>query len=218
MTAQSMSYAELVAALRERRPSERALLVCMDGAGASGKSTIARGLAAAAPDVQVIAQDDFYRPQTARYTGPLSLRPHAGDFDLARLRSEVLEPLRGGRAATYRIYDWGSDTMLPVPVPVTKPIVVVEGVYSASAAQRAFFDIAIWVECPRALRLERGLARDGETARALWEQDWMLGEDRYIEDERPRDRATLVCDGSLENAASVSVLRQKWPPLQRAGR
>jgi hypothetical protein len=73
MIGRTMSYAELAAALRERRPSERALLVCMDGAGGSGKSTIARGLAAAAGDIQVIAQDDFYRPKAARYSGPLSL-------------------------------------------------------------------------------------------------------------------------------------------------
>jgi uridine kinase len=205
-----MSYAALASILREKRErldADRPVLVCIDGAGGSGKSTIARELANAADDIQVVAQDDFYRPSVERFSGPPSLCPHGADFDLARLRSEVLEPLRQGRAVEYRVYDWDADALTGVVVPVTKPIVVVEGVYSSSVAQRSLFDVTLWVESPRELRLSRGLARDGEVARARWELDWMPKEDRYIEEEHPHEHAAIVCDGSREDlAAGVLVL------------
>lgn len=205
-----MSYAALASRLREERerldPGRPALL-CIDGPGGSGKSTLARELANASSDIQVVSQDDFYRPSAERLRGAPSPGPHGADFDLARLRAEVLEPLRQGRAAEYRVYDWRVDALEDVGILVTKPIVVVEGVYSSSASQRSFFDVVIWVECPRALRLSRGLARDGEAARARWELDWMPKEDRYIEEEHPREHAAFVCDGSREDlSAGVLVL------------
>jgi uridine kinase len=78
----------------------------------------------------------------------------------------------------------------------------------SSAALFPFFDFSIWVECPRSIRLARGLARDGEAARSRWEDDWMPGEERYLETERPRDRAALVCDGARGDVAEgVIILR-----------
>jgi uridine kinase len=205
-----MSYAALASLLREKRErlgARGSVLVCIDGPGGSGKSTIARELANGAGDIQVVAQDDFYRPSAERFSGPPPLCPHGADFDLGRLRVEVLETLRQGRPAKYRVYDWDADALTGVVVAVTKPVVVVEGVYSSSAAQRSLFDVTLWVECPRDLRLARGLARDGETARARWELDWMPKEDRYIEEEHPHDHAAIVCDGSREDlAAGVLVL------------
>jgi uridine kinase len=183
----------------------------MDGLGGSGKSTIARGLAAASDAVQVIQMDDFYHPSSDRYAASVAERPIAADFDLGRLRDEVLLPLRSGLAANYHRYDWKTDRVSSHGVAVTQPLVVVEGVYSFSAALSALFDFSIWVECPRELRLRRGLARDGEAARSRWEHDWMPGEDQYIQRENPRDRVDLVCDGSREDCdGGVMVVREKF--------
>lgn len=46
-----------------------------------------------------------------------------------------------------------------------KPMVIVEGVYSLSTILSDLFELSLWVECPRDVRLARGLARDGEGAR-----------------------------------------------------
>jgi uridine kinase len=159
-------------------------------------------------EIQVVHLDDFYRPSTERYVGAISERPIGADFDLARLCSEVLVPLRSGLPAAYRIYDWPTDRLSPTTVSVIQPIVIIEGVYSFSRALAGFFDFSIWVECPLELRLARGLARDGEAARARWVEDWMPGEDKYIAKERPRGRAALVCDGSrTDYKESVVVLQ-----------
>jgi len=93
-------------------------------------------------------------------------------------------------------------------VAVIKPIVLVEGVYSLSTALSGLSDLSLWVECPRDVRLARGLARDGEAARSRWEDDWMLGEDQYMLRESPRDRATFVCDGNRDSSDEVVIFQE----------
>jgi uridine kinase len=61
-------------------------------------------------------------------------------------------------------------------------------------AFRRYLAYSIWIDTPRDLRLKRGLERDGEQARAQWEQ-WMEEEDRYVERERPADHADCVLSG-----------------------
>jgi uridine kinase len=203
------SYKALAASLQRKRHAQSPLLVCIDGPGGSGKSTIARGLAAASDDVQIVQVDDFFRPSADRYAGAVADRPIAAAFDLDRLRAEVLQPLQSGLVANYHVYDWTTDRVSSHTVAVTKPLVVVEGVYSFSTALSEFFDFSVWVECPRDVRLRRGLARDGEAARSRWEDDWMRGEDQYIQSESPRDRVALVCDGSRDDCGrGVIVLRE----------
>lgn len=58
------------------------------------------------------------------------------------------------------------------------------------------YDLKIWVECPKAIRLARGIARDGEKARTIWEQDWMPKEDHYIKTHLPRESADLFVNGA----------------------
>jgi uridine kinase len=72
--------------------------------------------------------------------------------------------------------------------------VIVEGVTASREAFRRYLAYAIWVETPRELRLARGLERDGEAKRPLWEQ-WMAAEDAYVERERPQEHADAVLAG-----------------------
>ena len=51
-------------------------------------------------------------------------------------------------------------------------------------------------ECLRAIRLARGIARDGEQARTIWEQDWMPKEDDYVKTHLPHERADLLVNGT----------------------
>lgn len=103
------SYEALVDLFKRERRADRPLLICIDGGGASGKSTIANRLAAASEDIQVVHLDDFYRPSSDRYVGSLTERPIGADFDLNRLRAELLVPLRSGFTSSYHVCDWGTD-------------------------------------------------------------------------------------------------------------
>jgi uridine kinase len=173
----------LIQAIRALRPrGRRTVLVAIDGRGGAGKSTLANLIAARLPNVTTVRTDDFTRP---RVTG----------WDWRRLKEEVLEPLARDRPGRYRRHDWGTDAPAEwhdVPV---GGLVVVEGVGAMRSELGRYWDRAIWVECGRALRLERGVARDGEAMRAQWTNVWMPEEDRYVRRDRPRARADHVVSG-----------------------
>ena len=195
-------YDALLTAIQQRPRTSATRLVAVDGCGGSGKSTLAHKLAALDPAITVIHFDDFYLPSTER-------RPISGaagsEYDLARLAAEVITPLRSEQAAEYRRYDWVADRLAETHTVPTGGIVIIEGVYTLLAND---YDYRIWVECPYALRLARGLARDGEAARSWWVDHWMPAEMRYIERESPADHVDLVVDGSVELEQEFSVLRE----------
>lgn len=171
---------DLITAATPHRPF---VLVGIGGHGGAGKST----LAAAIPDAQIVGTDEFW---------------DGTEFELARLRAEVLEPLLGGAEARYDGVDWptrtsGRDTRVVRPA----GIIVIEGVCALHRMFREHYDVRVWVEAPSDLRLARGIARDGEGARQTWEQVWMPSENRYVERDDPIPSAHLVVDGSGEPAA-----------------
>jgi uridine kinase len=168
-----------VAALTSARPDGRAfVLVGIGGHGGAGKTT----LAGAIPGAQVVGTDEFW---------------DGSEFELSRLRSEVLEPILHGEPAEYRAFSWKLQKPLAQPR-VVRPegVVVVEGVCALHVLFRDAYDLRVWVDAPRELRLARGIARDGEDAREVWEKQWMPGEDRYVERDDPISAADLIVDGS----------------------
>ena len=153
------------------------VLVGIGGHGGAGKSTLARAI----PGAQVVGTDEFW---------------DGTEFELSRLRAEVIEPLLRGEQARYSAFSWELQQRLPEPrVVVPEGVVVVEGVCALHAMFRDAYDLRIWVDAPRELRLARGIARDGEGAREIWENQWMPSEDRYVERDDPISAADLILDG-----------------------
>jgi hypothetical protein len=179
----SRSFADLAAAVLAgpaRLGATR--LVCVDGPAGSGKTTFGGQLAdaLAAPLVQM---DDLYAGWTLVGAA-------------ARLAAGVLRPLRGGRPGAYHRYDWhaGAFAAEPTVVPVAGALVV-EGCGSSPPALDPLTTLRVWVEAPVALRLDRGLARDGEALRAEW-LHWQAREAAVYRAERTRERADLRVDGA----------------------
>jgi uridine kinase len=154
------------------------LLLGIGGHGGSGKTTLARLI----PGAQVVGTDEFWDG-----TG----------FELSRLRSEVLEPILQAEPAEYRAYSWQLRRPLEkARVVLPQGVIVVEGVCALHVLFREAYDLRIWVDTPRRLRLARGIARDGEGARSVWETRWMPSEDRYVERDDPISAAHMIVDGS----------------------
>lgn len=166
-------------------------LVGVDGPAGSGKTTFAGRLAAA-----------------LRRSGATVAELHTDDFldgwaELMawwpRLREWVFEPLRRGEAGAFRRYDWAAErlgdewTSLPVP-----DVLMLEGVGSAFAGIRPDLTLSVCLRAPRALRLERGVARDGEALRPQWER-WMAAEDAHF----AADRVAEVCDVLVDGAPRI---------------
>lgn len=158
-------------------------VVCVDGPAGSGKTTAAAAIAAAVgPTAAVLHLDDLYEGWSGLEG---SLWP--------RLSAQVLEPLRRGRPGRYQRYDWPTGAFaewVDVPVP---GVLVLEGCGSARRAADGIAVLRVWVEAPAALRLERGLRRDGADAREQW-LGWMVDEAAHFARERTRERADVRLD------------------------
>ncbi|HLZ21729.1 MAG TPA: hypothetical protein VKQ30_06375 [Ktedonobacterales bacterium] len=185
------------------------LLIGIDAPGGSGKTTFSRALRQNLAGSTLVQMDDFFLPTFARVPTSPHEKPIGGDFDWQRVQRQVLEPLAHDLPARYQRYDWDSDRLAEWQVVPTGGVVIVEGCYALHQALAPSYDFTIWLDCPRAIRLARAIARGGECVRNIWEHDWMIAEDRYIAAQRPRDRANLVVSGSgaRDNAATQSYMR-----------
>lgn len=166
-----------------RKHGDRPVLVAVDGRGGAGKLTLAAELARRLTDVALLHTDDF-------------AFGWEGGWDLRRFDLQVLQPLLNDRLARYQRYDWNSDSLAEwheVHSPVA--VLILEGVSSTRKELRDVWDIAVWVDAPESLRLQRGLTRDGEQARELWRR-WMAEEDVWISEEAPIEHVDFIIDGT----------------------
>jgi uridine kinase len=176
------------------------VLVAIDSCGAAGKTVLATrlssALAATGRRTDVVHFDDFYLPAALRPTAEAREKLIGPNFDWRRLRDQVLLPLRSERDAVFARYDWPTDRLAELHTVAPPSTVIVEGVTCCRNELAHLYDLRIWVECPRDVRLRRGIERDGEKSRQLWQRDWMPSEDRYVEQHRPHERADVIVSGT----------------------
>ncbi|MCR8842695.1 AAA family ATPase [Paenibacillus sp. SC116] len=187
-----MTNEQIVSYINQIDRNRPALLIAIDGCGGSGKSTLARKLQASLSNATLIHMDDFYLPSDQRSTLSPADKPVGADFDWQRVKQQVLEPLSHGEEGCYQRYDWETDSLAEWHRVKAEGIVIIEGVCSIRLELANDYDLTIWVDCPRETRLARGLERDGEAARSLWEENWMIAEDKYVNEHQPDVRAHIV--------------------------
>ncbi len=195
-------------------------IVGLAGGTASGKSTVARGVARALGErCLVLAHDWYYRtlppehaanPVGYNFDHPRALDTHLLVADLDRLRRG--EPARVpdydfARHARRSEEHWRS--LAPRPVVLVEGILVLE-----DADVRARLDLSVFVHAPEVTRLARRIARDraqrGRTEAEVREQyARTVGpmHERYVEPSR--EHADLVLDGTRDPDQLVSELLQR---------
>ena len=175
--------ATLILSLASARPATLGAgrLLCVDGPAGSGKTTLGAELAERT-GAQLIHGDDL-------------MSGWRGLDAVGRQLDALVEPLAAGRPGRYRHFDWHQnryDRTVPV---AAAPWLVVEGVGSGAAAIAPHTTVLAWVEVDDALRLRRGLARDGEELREQW-LVFMDDERELFARERTRERADVLVDGT----------------------
>ncbi|MBO0836883.1 MAG: uridine kinase [Actinobacteria bacterium] len=165
-----------------RRSKPGTVLVAIDGAGGAGKSSLAASIVQQIDNAYVISLDDFARPSVP-------------GWDQERFRRQVLDLLLAGQDAYYQRWDWPTDSGAEWHRIPRNSIVIVEGVSSTRTELGNPWDLTIWIETPRSIRLARGVTRDGEAMRSQWTDVWMPEEDAYIAAQHPEQRADLVVNG-----------------------
>jgi cytidylate kinase len=176
--------ADVLAQARDHAPNGTPVLLGVDGPSASGKSTVARKLAALGAAV-LVEVDEFWT---------WGDDPAWWDYFV----DQVLVPLADGRDARFRARNWATDTAgVATGEWVTTSadaLVVVEGVTSTRRAVADLYAYRIWVDAPEASRLRRGIARDGEQHRDAW-HEWLAVERDFFAEDQTDTRAHLHVDG-----------------------
>ena len=185
---------EILERVRQLSASKQLVLIGIDGCGGSGKSTFAAELSNSLGSVPVIHIDDFYKSSQERSL-LTSSKPIGCQFDWQRLERDVLKPLKAGSEANYQRYDWNMDCLADWRNIQDLSPIIIEGIYVLRPELLMYYDLRLWIECPRDLRLKRGLERDGENARSQWEDDWMNEEDIYIAKFNPHLQAHKIIQG-----------------------
>jgi uridine kinase len=82
------------------------------------------------------------------------------------------------------------------------PFVVLEGVTCTRRAISDRLAVRVWVDAPADERLRRGIERDGESHRHLWER-WMPDEAEFFARDGTRARADFIVDGAAGTPGSA---------------
>lgn len=172
------------------------LIIGIDGCGGAGKSTLANKIKRKFSTVTVVHMDDFYLPSAQIVNEHPTNKSIGADFDWKRLLQEVLDPISNGVEGCYERYDWETDSLVESHIVPANGIIIIEGVYATRQELAEMYDLKIWVNCPRETRIERGVARDGEAARDMWENNWMIAEDMYVESHKPHKFADFIINGT----------------------
>ncbi len=188
---------EQVVSLIDLIPKKQStLLIGVDGCGGSGKSTLANKLKEKCFHVSIVHMDDFYLPSSKIIKSSPEKKPIGADFDWKRVLNQILEPISQNLEGRYQRCDREKDKLTEWHTVPIGGIVIVEGVYSIREELANKYDFTIWVECPRETRLLRGLERDGNEALEMWENNWMIPEDIYVQEHKPHQRADIMSIGT----------------------
>lgn len=193
----ALERAEQVADAIRNLPRSRTAtrIVAIDGAGGSGKTTLAATVAELLDGTPVIVYgDDFYRPMPEHEREELGAQHgYHRYFDWERLRDQVLAPLQVEQTACYQRFDWATGVLGARREVVPGGVVIVEGVYAARPELAHFYQLTVYVDTPREVCLERMRAR-GENPEE-WIMRWRAAEDYYLRITSPQTRLQLVVQG-----------------------
>lgn len=109
-----------------------------------------------------------------------------------RFEEQVVDPLLRGESIRYQERDWAGDEfgegLAGWKSVDWAPVMIIEGVGATRSAIADALACRVWVDAAASDRVTRGVARDGESHRALWED--------YL----PREAAFFAADATAERA------------------
>jgi len=198
-------------------PSAPTMLVGIAGGSGSGKSSLARMLAAEIGESQVarLSHDAYYRDRSA-----LSLVERAAvDYDVPQAFDQELfvshlTALRAGVSVQPPRYCFETHCRLGEGAPVEpRPVMIVDGILLLwDPDVRAALDLSIFLDAPERVRLERRLGRDvGERGRttasvlAQWNASVRRAHTTYVEPTRTAADLVLTNTGRLEPLAEIAA-------------
>ena len=165
------------------------VIVAVDGGSASGKTTLGELLQSvyACP---VFHMDDFFlRPEQRT---PERFSEPGGNVDRERFLSEVLLPLRQGKAVDYRRFDCATFTIAPPQRIKAGTLNIVEGAYSMHPDLAPYYDLSVFLPISAEKQRERILKRNAPAHAKQFFDRWIPFEQRYFDALDVRNRCDLI--------------------------
>ena len=153
------------------------VLVAIDGGSASGKTTLGALLQSiyACP---VFHMDDFFlRPEQRT---PERFSEPGGNVDRERFLSEVLLPLREGKAVDYRRFDCKTFAIAPPRRIEAGRLNIIEGAYAMHPDLAPYYDLTVFLAVSAEKQRERILKRNAPAQAELFFDRWIPFEQRYF--------------------------------------
>jgi uridine kinase len=201
------------------------LLVAIVGGSGAGKSCLAdQLLAQLGAEAARLSLDDFYLDRShlslARRCRINFDHPRAVDW---RRAEQVLQDCLNGRVAKVPCYDFKTHARLArVRLLPPKPVILLDGLWwLRRVALRPLFELSIFIDCPRALRLKRRLARDlaarGRDKASVHRQFWQTVEPMHRRFVLPQARwAHVRLNSPVEPAEVERLVRRLRTALDSA--
>lgn len=162
------------------------LLIALDGACATGKSTLASCLGEKF-GWDVLSMDEFFLPASQR--GELS--ELGSNIAVEDLLQKVILPHSQGKSAKYCPYHCASGEYAPEKV-LEAEVLLVEGVYSLLPALREYYGYKIFLTASWDCRRERLLQRGSDLNQ--FQELWIPREERYFSQEGVAQLCDLILD------------------------
>jgi uridine kinase len=129
----------------------------------------------------------------------------------------VLIPLGPGGSGEYaiRVHDMGTDTVIDTDTAIASPdaIVIFDATFIQRDTLRELWDEVIYLHSTVEAAMARGIARDAaslggnEAARASYESRYMAACHIYLDEQKPRERASIVIDHTDPNAPTAERIK-----------
>jgi uridine kinase len=168
----------------------RPIVVAIDGASGSGKSTIVQLLCSKLP-VAIVSLDDFFSADIPDdQWDKFSIKERMEKvFNWNKIRTLALEPLRNNLPAKWYPFDFlagiQEDGTYPLKNEETilnpSKIIILEGTYSSCSFLEGLIDLTILIDVPIEERHKRLSTREDSTFLEQWHQRWDAVEIYYFE-------------------------------------
>lgn len=185
-------YFPLLLRIMQKMKEKRPLLIAIDGCCGSGKTHLAAILEAMFP-CRVFHTDHYYLPIASR-AADWQQQP-AGNMDLERLQTEVIQPAQTGATVYQRILDCAAQQLGQPQAVEPAPLNVVEGSYSLHPKLADAYDLCVFLTCSEQEQKTRLQAREG-TYFEMFERVWIPMEQRYHAQCDPLSYHPMVIDTS----------------------
>lgn len=165
------------------------VLIAIDGGSASGKTTLGALLQSiyACP---VFHMDDFFlRPEQRT---PERFSELGGNVDRERFLSEVLLPLREGKAVDYRRFDCKTFTIASPRRIEPGRLNIIEGAYAMHPDLAPYYDLTVFLAVSAEKQRERILKRNAPAHAKQFFDRWIPFEQRYFDALDVRNRCDLI--------------------------